>query len=87
MRLPQRLGLLLGVLTYFTSEWVTQASGSTNHQNASTPQQLAMPPPKQAKSSNQEGRILLAKQAVELGQIQSIRGAADEFDVHFETLR
>jgi Tc5 transposase DNA-binding domain len=46
-----------------------------------------MPPPKQAKSSNQEGRILLTKQAVELGQIQSIRGAADEFDVHFETLR
>ena len=45
-----------------------------------------MPPPKQAKSSDQEGRILLAKEAIKLGQIKSIRGAAAEFDVHYTTL-
>jgi hypothetical protein len=46
-----------------------------------------MPPPKQAKSSYQEGRILLAKQAVEQGQIQSIRAAAEAYDVHRTTLQ
>ena len=46
-----------------------------------------MAPPKQAKSSNQEGRILLAKQAIKEGQIQSIRAAAEEFDVDETTLR
>jgi hypothetical protein len=46
-----------------------------------------MAPPKQAKSSNQEGRILLAKQAIKQGQIQSIRAAAASYDVYLETLR
>jgi hypothetical protein len=36
---------------------------------------------KQAKSPNQEGRIDLAIQAIKLGQIQSIRAVAEEFDV------
>jgi hypothetical protein len=45
-----------------------------------------MAPPKQAKSSNQEARIQLAKQAIKLGQIQSVRAAAEEFDVPYTTL-
>ena len=45
-----------------------------------------MPPPKQAKSPNQEGRIELAKQAIKLGQIQSIRAAAETYDVPYTTL-
>jgi hypothetical protein len=45
-----------------------------------------MTPPKQAKSSNQEGRILLAKQAVKQRQIQSIRVAAEVYDVAERTL-
>jgi hypothetical protein len=63
------------------SEWVTKPLKRVY------PQQLAMPSSNQAKSSDQEGRILLAKQAIELGQIQSIRAAADKYDVYFETLR
>jgi hypothetical protein len=46
-----------------------------------------MPPPKQAKSSNKEGRILLAKLAIKEGQFQSIRAAARSYDVAPETLR
>jgi hypothetical protein len=46
-----------------------------------------MSPPKQAKSSNQEGRILLAILAINEGQIQSIRAAARMYDVPPETLR
>jgi Tc5 transposase DNA-binding domain/helix-turn-helix, Psq domain len=42
---------------------------------------------KQAKSSNQEGRVLLAKQAVKEGQIQSVRSAAELYDVPETTLR
>ena len=37
--------------------------------------------PKDAKSCHQEGRIELAKQAVKQGQIQSIQGAAEVYDV------
>lgn len=40
----------------------------------------------QAKSSNQEGRILLAIQAIKQGQIQSIRVAAATYDVSRLTL-
>jgi hypothetical protein len=46
-----------------------------------------MAPPKQARSSNQEGRIDLAKQAIKEGQIQSIRAAAEVYDVDETTLR
>jgi hypothetical protein len=45
-----------------------------------------MAPPKRPKSSNKKGRMLLAEQAVKLGQIPSIRGAADAFDVAPSTL-
>jgi hypothetical protein len=45
-----------------------------------------MAPPKQAKSSNQEGRIQLAKQAIKQGQFQSIRVAAEVYDVPERTL-
>jgi DDE superfamily endonuclease/Tc5 transposase DNA-binding domain len=45
-----------------------------------------MPLPKQAESSNREGRLLLAKEAIEQGQIQSIRAAADAYDVAPSTL-
>jgi hypothetical protein len=40
----------------------------------------------QAKSSNQEGRITFAKNAVKEGQIQSIWTAADVYDVPETTL-
>jgi hypothetical protein len=46
-----------------------------------------MPPPKQAKSSNQEGRILLAEQAINQGQIETIRAAAETYDVPRTTLQ
>ena len=47
------------------------------------PQQSTMAPPKQA---NQEDRIQLAKQAIKQGQIQSIRAAAEAYDVPERTL-
>ena len=50
-------------------------------------QQPTMAPPKQAISSNNEGRIVLAKKAIELGQIQSVSAAAEVYDVKRETLR
>ncbi|KFY89750.1 hypothetical protein V500_05516 [Pseudogymnoascus sp. VKM F-4518 (FW-2643)] len=43
--------------------------------------------PTQAKSSNQEGRILLAIQSIKQGHIQSIRAAAMLYDVPKATLR
>jgi len=46
-----------------------------------------MPQSNHKKSSNQEGRILLAKQAIKLGQIKSIRAAGETYDVPWETLR
>ena len=46
-----------------------------------------MPQPIQAESSNQEGRILLAIQAIEEGKIKSARAAAVSYDIPFETLR
>src|SRR5450432_2267827 len=46
-----------------------------------------MSPQKQAKSSNQEGRILLAIQAFKQGQFQSVRAAAITYDVPIQSLR
>ncbi|KFY99697.1 hypothetical protein V498_00575 [Pseudogymnoascus sp. VKM F-4517 (FW-2822)] len=45
-----------------------------------------MPQPTQAQSSNQEGRILLAIQAIKLRQIKSVRAAAISYDVPSSTL-
>jgi hypothetical protein len=41
----------------------------------------------QALPSNQEGRILLAIQAVKLGQFQSVQAAAKSYDIPRSTLR
>ncbi|KFY99188.1 hypothetical protein V500_01442, partial [Pseudogymnoascus sp. VKM F-4518 (FW-2643)] len=46
-----------------------------------------MAPPTQPKSSNQEGRILLAIQSIKQGHIQSVRAAAMSYDVLKTTLR
>ena len=46
-----------------------------------------MPRPTQAKSSNQEDRILLAMQAIKQGQFQSVRVAAASYDIPRTTLR
>ena len=46
-----------------------------------------MAPPKRAKSSNDEGRIVLAKLAIKSGQFKSIRAAAESYDVKWEKLR
>jgi Tc5 transposase DNA-binding domain len=45
-----------------------------------------MPQPKKAESSYKEGRVQLAKQAIKLDQSQSLRAAADSFDVASSTL-
>jgi hypothetical protein len=45
-----------------------------------------MPQPQQAKSSNKDGRLLLAIEAIKNGQIQSIRDGAEYFDVSSTTL-
>ena len=45
-----------------------------------------MPQPTQAKSSNQEGRILLAIQAIKQGQVKSNRAAVVLYDVSKSTL-
>jgi hypothetical protein len=45
-----------------------------------------MPPPNQALPSNQEGRILLAIQAIKQGQFQSIRAATISYDVPYSTV-
>ena len=45
-----------------------------------------MPQPNQALPSNQEGRILLAIEAFQLGHIKSIRAAAASYDVTYATL-
>ena len=45
-----------------------------------------MSPPNQALPSNQEGRILLAIQAVKLGQFRSLKAAAISYDVPRTTL-
>jgi len=45
-----------------------------------------MSPPKQAISSNQEGRVLLAVQAVKLQQFKSVRAAAVAYDIPQRTL-
>ncbi len=74
------------IITYFPSEWITRASGSPKHQNASTSPQFKMSPPNQAQPSTQEGRILLAIQAFKLGQFKSIRAAAKAYDVPYTTL-
>jgi hypothetical protein len=44
-----------------------------------------MPPPNQAKLSNQEDRILLAIQSIKEGHIQSIRASAMSYDVPYTT--
>jgi hypothetical protein len=46
-----------------------------------------MTPPNNAQSSFNEGSILLAIQAIQLGQISSIRQAAKQYDVPNSTLR
>jgi hypothetical protein len=46
-----------------------------------------MPPPKQAISSNQEGRILLAIQAIKLHQFRSVRAAVIAYDIPLQTIR
>src|SRR5450432_4244789 len=46
-----------------------------------------MPPSNQALPSNQEGRILLAMQALKLGHIKSIRAAAASYDIAYTTLQ
>ncbi|KFZ24980.1 hypothetical protein V502_00540, partial [Pseudogymnoascus sp. VKM F-4520 (FW-2644)] len=46
-----------------------------------------MPQPTQAKSSNQEGRILLAMQAIKQGTCQTVQAAAVLYDVPRTTLR
>ena len=46
-----------------------------------------MPQPTQAQSSNQEGRILLAINAIKQGQFQSVRAAAMSYNVPETTLR
>src|ERR1700761_1835456 len=46
-----------------------------------------MSPPIQALPSNQEGRILLAIQAIKESQFQSIRTTADTYDIPRITLR
>jgi hypothetical protein len=46
-----------------------------------------MPRPTQAKSSNQEGRILLAIQAIKQGNCQTVQAAAVSYDVPRTTLR
>ena len=46
-----------------------------------------MPQPTQPKSSNQEGRILLAIHAIKQGQFQSVRAAAASYDIPQTTLR
>ncbi|KFY26756.1 hypothetical protein V493_03903 [Pseudogymnoascus sp. VKM F-4281 (FW-2241)] len=46
-----------------------------------------MAPPTQPKSSNQEGRILLAIQSIKEGYIQSVRAAAMSYDIPETTLR
>ena len=45
-----------------------------------------MPPPIQAKPSDQEGRLLLAIQAIQLGQCKSVRKAAASYDVPWERI-
>jgi hypothetical protein len=46
-----------------------------------------MSPPNQALPSNQEGRILLAIQALKLRQFQSVRAAAVAYDIPVQTFR
>jgi hypothetical protein len=46
-----------------------------------------MAPPHQVLPSNQEGRILLAIQALKLGQFQSVQAAAKVYDIPRSTLR
>jgi hypothetical protein len=46
-----------------------------------------MTPPNNAQTSSNEGDILLAIQAIELGQIRSIRQAATRYNVPYSTLR
>jgi hypothetical protein len=48
---------------------------------------LIMFPPHQVLPSNQEGRILLAIQALKLSQFQSVKAAAIAYDVPRTTLR
>jgi hypothetical protein len=45
-----------------------------------------MPQPQQAKSSNKEGRIDLAIQAIKEGQINTYRAAGESFDVAYTTV-
>jgi hypothetical protein len=45
-----------------------------------------MQPPNQALLSNQEGRILLAMQALKLHQFTSVRAAAKAYDIPHTTL-
>ena len=45
-----------------------------------------MPQQHRAESSNQEGRILLAIQAIEQGQVKSVNAVAISYDIPFETL-
>jgi hypothetical protein len=45
-----------------------------------------MTPPTNAQSLSKEGNLLLAIQAIELGQIQSIRQAAEQYNVLRVTL-
>jgi hypothetical protein len=45
-----------------------------------------MLPPNQALLSNQEGRILLAIEAFQLGHIKSIRAAVVSYDITYATL-
>ena len=74
-------------ITYFTSEWGTQANGAANREYTSTCQHFIISQPIQAMASNKEGRILLAMQAIDKGQIRSVRAAASIYNIPPETLR
>lgn len=64
----------------------TPSESTRKYEHASLYLQLIMSPPNQALPSSQEGRILLAIQAVKLGQFQTLKAAATSYDVPRITL-
>jgi hypothetical protein len=75
-------------ITYRISEWIGYASGSLFTRTEPYRAILGkMPPPNSTNSIQQEGRIVLAMDALKQGYFTSMKGAAKSYDVPYTTLR
>ena len=74
-------------ITYFTSEWATQASGPPHHQNTTHQLPTTMHQQPNAQTSSNEAGIILAIQAIKRDASLTERRAARLYNVNRSTLQ